>query len=463
MRTLTLVLTGFFLLLCMTGAYTYQHFFLGSRSTFSPSSKALYIVKDQFYRGTSKEEGAQPQHALSSPFWIHGVNYYPQDQPWSLFWSNYAPAIVSQDLKLLRSLGFNTVRIFLPYDSFKDDRYQEALIHFLAEAETQHLKCILTLFDFYQDYSHPEIAERYLERLIPRINKSPALLAWDLKNELDRDEASVPLPVLQRWLDRLLSRLKALDPEHWVTVGWSQPEAMLHFRTDVDYDTFHYYGRPEAFQQRLDQLKQSREREGIQRPLVMGEFGYHTWPSDPKDPHFLEHQYNYVTAMMAGRLEQSLAGALFWNLYDYPEQLKEAWVLQSPSFQYHMGLIDAKGKPKPGLEALQQTVFVRDAQSLGEVTLNTRRLEAVFYSQEIGPATLEWEPLDSRANERPTPPDQRWILKKGLNRLRWDVSATEIKSLIYLHAHYVLLTPPLRNLSGNTEPAQRHLLKLRLR
>jgi hypothetical protein len=482
MRTLTLVFTSVFVLLCVTGGYAYQRFVLrpspsllvgpsSMASTASSTSPNLYIAQDQFYRGSLQDQ--QLRRATFPPFWIHGVNYYPQNQPWSLFWRRYSPEVVEKDLTLLAALGFNTVRIFLPYADFQDARNEKALSHFLKAAEAQHLKCILTLFDFYQGYTQPELAERYLEQLVPRFKDNAALLAWDLKNELDRDEQGRNSPerggafsrtVLQEWLDRMIPRLKALDPRHWVTLGWSQPEAMLRFRAAVDYDTFHYYGRPEDFQKRLEKVKGARQQQGLERPLVMGEFGYHTWLADPRDPHFPEHQYNYVTAMMAGRLSQSLGGSLFWNLYDYPETLTEDWVLQSPSFQYHMGLLDTQGQPKAGLKGLQQTVFVRDAESLGEITLNTRAIEALFYSQTVGSAQLEWvSPNPKAEGVFLSEHREAWNVNQGLNRLRWKVSAADIQALIYLRAQYALVAPPLFNLAGEAQPAQRQLLSLRLR
>lgn len=457
MRTLTRALSSVFVLLCGVGVYTYLHFV--SQSSASPPVP-LDIKKDRFYQSVSAADTQQ-----ATFFWIHGVNYYPQRQPWSLFWRQYSPEIVEKDLALIHQLGFNTVRIFLPYTLFQDERHEAALRHFLNAAEAQHLKCILTLFDFYQDYAQPEQAVRYLERLVPRFQNSPALLAWDLKNELDRDQGAFSAGVLQQWLDRLVPHLKRLDPEHWVTLGWSEPEAMLRFRAAVDYDTFHYYGRPEAFQSRLQAVKEGRHQQGIRRPLVMGEFGYHTWREDPRDPHFSEHQFNYVMAMMAGRLSAALSGSLFWDLYDYPRNLTEDWVLQSPSFQYHMGLIDTEGKPKPGLKALQATVFLRDAESQGEITLNTRVLEAVFYSQQAGAVFLEWSSLETADGVAETAPQRHksWQIDQGLNRLRWQVSAAEIQALIYLRSQYTLVTPPLLNLAGVPSASHRHLLSLRLR
>lgn len=125
---------------------------------------------------------------------LHGVNYYPQKTPWSLFWKHYDAKVVSSDLAKIKSMGFNTVRIFLPYPVFESknrqirERALRSTQNFLLQAEQYNLRCVLTLFDFYQDYGNTEAAIRHLQRIVPALKTSKALFAWDLKNELDRDE-----------------------------------------------------------------------------------------------------------------------------------------------------------------------------------------------------------------------------------------------------------------------------------
>ncbi len=391
---------------------------------------------------------------------LHGVNYYPQRTPWSLFWQSYDPDTVSQDLQTIKALGFNTVRIFLPYPVFASEQSTDAgaartsARNFLQQAQTHQLQCVLTLFDFYQDYEQPALAQKHLRELVPALRAEPALFAWDLKNELDRDIGHGKA-ILEQWIAQNVALLKTLDPDHPVTIGWSQPEAIAEFMAPVDYDTFHYYGRPEAFAKRLGPVKQQRKTRGTdQRPLVMGEFGYHTWPENPVDPHFVEHQYNYLNAMLSHRLSSKLSGSMVWNLYDYPTTLREDWVLQQHSFQYHMGLLDATGQQKPGIQALQQHVFVRDARTGGEVTLKTEALMLVFETTEAGQATL----LDTSGKVL-----RQWRVSSGLQTLRYAVTAKEIEDLVYLRKRYQLKTPAGYDLSGKIVPAGVQKLVLRLR
>ncbi len=395
-------------------------------------------------------------------FWIHGINYYPQRTPWSLFWTQYNPEVTQADLRRVRAMGFNTVRIFLPYPQFQPPFTAQHtplvhLNHFLKQAESEGLRCVITLFDFYGDYRRPELAARYVQALLPRYRHHPAILAWDLKNELDRDAPGVGAETLQQWLNTVIPALRKADETHLLTVGWSTPEAAVSWQTAVDYDTFHYYGRPTDFSPRLEALRAQRALQGYIRPLVMGEFGYHTWAEAPQDPHLLPHQYNDVNALMAGRLSQGLAGSLFWNLYDYAPTLREPWVLQAPSFQYYMGLLDLQGQPKPALQALQQRAFLRDAYTLGEITLQSKALEMVLWAEAGGEVILEQVSGSHRQEVR------RWSIEPGLQRLAVPVESAVLAELIALRQRYEVTSPALRNLAGQGMALRREPLTLRLR
>lgn len=446
MRALLWLSTGLFLTVLTVGSYRYGRVREQAEQALPPVTvEDAHFVKNH------------------QPFWIHGVNYYPQRTPWSLFWPQYDPEVIAQDLQKISGLGFNTVRIFLPHAYFRgpfdqpdSQRYLKQLKHFLATAEAQGLYCVLTLFDFYQDYQNPEGARQDLERLVPALRSSSAILAWDVKNELDRDVANVPVApeVLQQWLDQVIPTLQRLDPDHLVTLGWSRPEAMLRWRTTVDYDTFHDYERPEVLGPRLDFVSSQRRLRGIRRPWVMGELGYHTWPEAQPDPHFVEHQFNYLNAVLATRLVKDLDGQMVWNLYDYHPSLREPWVLQGASVQYYMGLLTVEGQAKSGLQALQSAVFVRDALTRGEPTLESRQLEAVFWAANTGEALLKSETGQLL---------HQWPVQKGLNQLRWEVTPAEIQALIYLKTRYLLRLPEVWNLAHDRVPAQDHALTLRLR
>lgn len=396
-------------------------------------------------RGRAFWEGGQR-------FWLLGVNYYPQASPWSLFWQQSDPSILQADLAKIHALGFNTVRIFVPYVLFSGPDaavYHQKLKHFLDWAAAEQLYCIVTLFDFYTDYDRIEVAQQALRQLVKGLETHPAVLAWDLKNEGDLDYGKHPERVI-RWIKAMAQTLREIPVQQLITAGWSRPETAPDIAPYLDYVTFHYYG-PEA---QLPALVAYLQGQSV-KPLVLGEFGYHTWRQSPHDPHLAAQQFNYYQCVMFSVLKQDLAGALAWTLYDFKPQLREPWVLSTQSEQHYLGLLDQDQKPKAGLKALQQGVYLRDAQSLKAVSLDSREIEMVFRAAHAGQAQLV---LKSAASKRIL---QTWSVHQGLNTFRWSVNAPEIHSLLSLQSQYVLDCPVVLGPAGKPLLSQHLPLVLR--
>jgi hypothetical protein len=374
-------------------------------------------------------------------FYIHGVNYYPLKFPWQLFWDHYHAEVIHQDFFRIKRLGFNTVRIFVPYQIFGGRNPKPLMIahlkNLLNQAQAQGLVCIVTLFDIFSDYADLEGSQIHLRRLLSDFAGHPAILAWDLKNEVDLDYPHYSRPVVQTWLKRLAQEFRRLAPKALLTVGWSTPERALDF-VDVDLVSFHYFDYEERFFQRVSAL-----RKKTQKPLLLQEFGFHTWQKAIQDPHPLAHQFNYFNSLTAGALKLDLAGSLVWCLYDYPPSLREAWVLNVESFQHHMGVLDLDKRAKPGLKALQQAVFILDARSGKSVDLLSRELEIVFRLARAGPIRLVSEEAGKIKIRK------AWPGQAGINRFRWSVSASEIHDLLELRSQYQLQAQGLQDLNGN--------------
>jgi len=364
------------------------------------------------------------------PFHLMGINYYPQKTPWSLFWQNFDPTQTQQDLQQIHKLNFNTVRIFVPYTLFGADQvkpeYANKLKQFLDLIEQNNLHCIVTLFDFYTDYKDTESAKKHLKTLTQGLESHPAILAWDLKNEGDLDYAEHPEYVIH-WIREMSETLRRIPVKHLLTAGWSRPENVSDIAPYLDYLTFHYYRPEEDLPELIDSLQKQS-----QKPLVLGEFGYHTWSQSPQDPHPEAHQFNYYQSILFSVLQSKLAGAMAWTLYDFAPNLKEDWVLQQTSVQHYLGLLDQNQHAKPGLKALQQAIYLRDAQSLKAINLETREIEMVFRANKKAQAHLHIEHLGK----------QKAFLTldvtPGINQWHWSVGPEEIKRFIYLQQHYIL-------------------------
>ncbi|PIQ26563.1 hypothetical protein COW36_01645 [bacterium (Candidatus Blackallbacteria) CG17_big_fil_post_rev_8_21_14_2_50_48_46] len=374
-------------------------------------------------------------------FFLHGVNYYPQEIPWSLFWNCYSTVLVREDFRNLKRLGFNTVRIFVPYQVFGGRKPEAVMMahlkDLLNQAQAQGLVCIVTLFDMFSEYADLESSQAHLSRLLSDFAGHPAILAWDLKNEVDLDYPHYSRPVVQAWLKHLSQAFHRLAPRSLLTVGWSNPERALDLQAQ-DLVSFHYFDYEQRFAQRVSAL-----RKKTQKPLLLQEFGFHTWQKAAQDPHPLAHQFNYFNSLQAGALKLDLMGSMVWCLYDYPPALREAWVLDSESFQHHMGILDLAKQAKPGLKALQQAVFILDARSGKSVDSSSRELEIVFRLAQAGPVQLLSEAA-GKITQRKV-----WPGRVGVNSFHWSVSASELRNLLELRSQYQLKAQDVQDLKGN--------------
>ncbi|MDZ4722005.1 MAG: cellulase family glycosylhydrolase [Roseiflexaceae bacterium] len=320
--------------------------------------------------GTNKVLG-QPQPAAAmvsvrgtdlvldgKPYAIAGINYYPQATPWELFWPNYTPALIERDLVRMRSLGLNTVRIFIPYEQFggRDVRPDllDRLGDFLDRAHANQLKVIVTLFDFRGDYNPllwPQ-SDRHLETILTRFMDHPAILAWDLKNEPDLDYKRVGRETVDLWLAHSLRLARTYDPHHLITIGWSSAEVATTFGQALDLISFHDYLPPQGLLARYAQLRTALPG----RPIILGEYGLPTWNS-PFFPngHTEAEQANYYADVLSALHTTDAAGSLAWTLYDYgrvPASVAGSWPWQTGP-QQQLGLLHANGTPKPAAALLR--------------------------------------------------------------------------------------------------------------
>lgn len=293
------------------------------------------------------EEGAISLNG--KPFAIAGINYYPQAAPWTKFWPNYDPAQTSLDLEQVRALGLNTVRIFLSYADFGGSDVQPErraqLRDFLDRAEAADLKVIVTLFDHHTDH-HPATwagDARHLALLIPDFADHPTILAWDIKNEPDRDYGYNTQPLVDAWLRFIAQQVRYHDANHLITIGWSTPEAATARIDVVDFVAFHYFDDPADYLSRVRALQNAVNP----TPLLLEEFTFSTWNSPFYPGHIEAEQANYYTAMLNAHQQLDTLGYLVWTLYDFDEvPLAEFRYPWQRGQQANMGLIRRDGTRK---------------------------------------------------------------------------------------------------------------------
>lgn len=305
------------------------------------------------------------------PFYMRGINYYPQETPWVDFWPHYDEAIIEADFELIQSLGLNTVRIFIPYApeplevEVQDDIDSAAvetaapelidpyehiranLTHLLDTAAEQELKVIVTLFDFRTDYQillWPN-ADRDLEAFVPYFADHPAILAWDLKNEPDLDQPGNTPEMVNAWLTHINEQVHRYDPHHLTTIGWAKIENAAQLADVVDFVSFHYYEAAADLPTAYNTLRTAVP----DKPIALTEFGLSTWNSFffPGGRTEAEQAAHYAAILQT--LENSdAAGFVAWTLYDF-QNIPSLVVGSLPwrvAPQKQFGLINSAGEPK---------------------------------------------------------------------------------------------------------------------
>ncbi|MGB3152260.1 MAG: cellulase family glycosylhydrolase [Maribacter sp.] len=337
-----------------------------SQHTEIASYQVMLILEDGFWR--IRHFVKLPQKKMERPDIskpemmdvsnIKGINYYPQKNPWNMYGTGFNDSTINDDFKKIKTLKLNTVRIFVPYETFgkaevvieKVDQLKQTL----DLAAKNDLKVIVTLFDFYGDYSLRDwtLTHRHAEQIVKELRNHKALLAWDIKNEPDLDFETRGKTRVIAWLQQMLLEVKACDKKHPVTIGWSSPKAATNLAEETDFVSFHYYREPSQFKEAFSTLKANV----FDKPIVLQEYGYSSY--DGIWNGYLgseEDQAEYFDTMQA-LLEEEKVPYLFWTLYDF-KSVPNSVVGRIPwrkAQQKHFGLLDTKKRQKKAYRSLVQ-------------------------------------------------------------------------------------------------------------
>ncbi len=286
-------------------------------------------------------------------FQIKGINYYPQKTPWDMFGDDFDMNVIAKDLDIIKTMGLNTIRIFLQYEDFgkatvKREKLQK-LRQVLDQAEAKDLKVIVTLFDFYGDYSVLDwtLTHRHVEQITSKFKNHKAILAWDIKNEPNLDFESRGQENVVAWLREMMLQIKQYDPNHLVTIGWSDIASANILKDEVDLVSFHYYQDIDFFEEGYKRLNTK-----INKPLVLQEYGLSSnqgfWsPFGVSEKKQAEYHKQFQEIIKGQNIHY-----LSWTLYDF-EEVPTSVVGSLPwrkHKQKHFGFIDSKGNKKKAFE-----------------------------------------------------------------------------------------------------------------
>ena len=342
----------------------YKRIFKAEKLVLETKEKATYkmvfLLEDGFWRIRHMvKETSEIYHPEIKPVSvdsvdIKGINYYPQAHPWAMFGEQFSTDIISKDFKIIKDAGLNSVRLFVPYDDFGKAAVQpkklEKLIKTFDIAEKQKLKIVLTLFDFYGDYSvmNWTLNQRHAETIVNALKNHNALLAWDIKNEPNLDFESRGQDLVIAWLENMIDLVKSVDHKHPVTIGWSNTQNASILKDKVDLVSFHYYEDLDELDEAINTLKTNIP----DKPLVLQEFGLSSYrglwnPFGHSEDDQAEYHQKMQEHIAAHKLHY-----MSWTLYDFIEIPTEVvgrlpWRKQA---QEHFGFLNQNGETKPAFK-----------------------------------------------------------------------------------------------------------------
>lgn len=285
---------------------------------------------------------------------LAGINYYPAATPWSAFWDHFDLAVIEHDFDEIVKLGANSVRIFLPRETFLGkarEAHLRNLSMLLQAADERSLFVVPTLFDLKGSYSLATWSDdtAYLQQVLPTIDRHPAVAFVDLKNEPDLDFAIHGRGQVEAWLRAMSVAHRELAPEVPLTVGWSAAEHAGIAAGAFDLITYHEYAPLEGLTERLKKVQQLADG----KPVMITEIGASAWSALwgwPGSPRGQAHELSVRLEALA-----DADGIFVWTLHDFPNP-DPAAIGHSPwvrNLQARFGLIDETGAPRPAAKIVK--------------------------------------------------------------------------------------------------------------
>ncbi|RNC86509.1 MAG: glycosyl hydrolase family 5 [Winogradskyella sp.] len=326
--------------------------------------KVTLLLEDGFWRirhlvrVKSENYAINPDTNQNLVSEIKGINYYPQNTPWDMYGDSFNENIINKDLEIIRNAGLNSIRIFVPYKSFGKSNVSkdklEKLIKVLDIAQSHNLKVLITLFDFYGDYSVIDwtLTQQHAKSIIHALKSHKALLGWDIKNEPDLDFDNRTESLVLAWLDKMIDYVRLQDSNHPITIGWSKTESAELLADKLDFVSYHYYDNEDKLLEKYKGLKVKLK----EKPVVISEYGMSSYNGlwNPFG-HSDKDQAEYHESMQAIFSENEIQ-FMSWTLYDFPKIPKEV-VGRLPwrkNAQKHYGFIDENGVKKPSFNFISK-------------------------------------------------------------------------------------------------------------
>jgi len=316
--------------------------------------------------------------------WIVGSNFIPSNAINELeMWQTetFDPQEIDKELGWAEGLGMNTMRVFLHDLLWQQDSagFTKKIDSFLGIASKHHIRPVFVLFDSCWDPNphlgpqHPPIPgvhnsgwvqspgtqalvdaaqqprlRAYVQGVIGAFAADSRVLAWDLWNEPssyggptgDRIDPEAKRKLVLEMLPKVFDWARSSNPSQPLTSGvwegdWSSAEKLDPITRvqleQSDVVSFHNYGWPEDFEQRIHWLQ------SYHRPILCTEFMARPMGST-FDVILPIAKQNHVAAINWGLVAGKTQTYLPWDSWQRP------YVLQMPSVWFHE-IFYADGRP----------------------------------------------------------------------------------------------------------------------
>ena len=344
-----------------------------------------------------------------------GVNYWPASSAMR-WWRRFDAPLVERDFARIRQAGGDLVRFFLLWEDFQpaptalSDKSLERLVIVADTARRHDLRIIPTLFTGHMSGANfvPEWAlggkapserfrvvanDRVVDRAMrnwytdPLVFEAQALLArecaralaghaalwgWDLGNENSNCCAPPTLEDGRRWLDRIASAIRSVDPASGITLGLNMEDLEDDRRIgpaeaaevcDVlcmhGYPIYTSWCRSPTDPELVAFLTDITRWLGG-KDVLFAEFGAATRDGDPESergpsPLLTEDEAGrYIQSAFARLHAAGAVGGMVWCYTDYDRAIWSEPPLDRAPHERHFGVWRADGTPKPAAAALRE-------------------------------------------------------------------------------------------------------------
>jgi hypothetical protein len=312
---------------------------------------------------------------LEVPRDLRVVSYYPADAGWTRMWEPWRPERIASDLRRLRSLNANTVRIVLPAHFFGYPEPMERRLDQLRElvglAGRAGLHVHFTLFDWWGEYGDVAGSKRWARAVLEPYIGDPRLAFVELRNELDPSNAAAVA-----WAAELIPWLRGLlgaQTPVTLSVGGLRPVrdlrdlvGRLPERSRPDFFDAHYFT---GGGERAEHVFATLRDLAAPTPVWIGEIGYPSsttvsgYEGVPLSPSSQEAAQEHFLKLCFGALDRlGLPAPGLWILDDFAPGAIPHSDVSPKEPEYRFGLFREDGSPKPAA-ALVHRLFAGEGDT----------------------------------------------------------------------------------------------------